>query len=99
MKLAEFSTARPESITGGCENESAQGVIGEWLFRGDGAPGLKSELLWSESVQPADARIRAVVLLRAEAGLPSEALALPYPTKSTTCDPAGAAPVSKVVLL
>src|SRR5437868_362649 len=51
---------------------AAQGLVGEALLRGAGTTALKSAELLSVSVHPPPARIAAVVVLSAWAGLPSE---------------------------
>src|SRR5262249_22985548 len=86
------------------DGDVAVGVPAHWLaadalLRGLGAPKEKLEELLSVSVQPPPARKIAVVLLRPGAGVPSEQLAVPYPTKSTMLLFIGQVPVSRVLLL
>src|SRR5258705_12585718 len=70
-------------IEGGVDGV-AQLKIGDAVLRGVGAPMVKSVELTSVSVQPLEPRIAAVVLLSPAVGAPSEQLAVPYPTASTT---------------
>lgn len=59
-------------------------------FRGVGAPEVKSAELLFVSVNPPARRMSAVVLVPAGAAAePSNAFAVPYPTKSTTLVSAG----------
>jgi hypothetical protein len=64
-------------------------------LRGLGAPVTKSAALLSVSMHPFEWRRIAVTLFSDGAGSPSEALASPYPTKSTTCAPIGLLPDSR----
>jgi hypothetical protein len=73
--------------------------VGELLFLGVGVPTEKSVLLVLLSVQPVDARIRAVAFAGAGAKLPSKQDAvLPYPTRSIVLAERGQLPLRAVEL-
>src|SRR5689334_16191859 len=67
---------------GGVRTGAPQTCNAEAELRGAGAAAVKSAELLSVSVQPLPARKAASVLLKVGAGLASEKLALPYPTRS-----------------
>ena len=75
--------------------------MAEAVWRGFGAPAVKSRAFWSVSVQPLLFLSTAFVLLGADVGPePSKQFAVdPYPTKSWMLAPAGQEPVRVVVVL
>ena len=75
--------------------------MAEAVWRGFGAPAVKSRAFWSVSVQPLLFLSTAFVLLGAGVGPePSKQFGVdPYPTKSWMLAPAGQEPVRVVVVL